>query len=117
MQFHVYTVSCTQNMHIKNAPNRKSALQGIVKHKAMLRSSSIQTVLSAPESNRISLCKLAGYTAGGDFHPALKIRPPNASLQTVRMSTSQLTQKAQHVEAREARGKAARGERRGDEAR
>jgi hypothetical protein len=36
-------------------------------------SSSIQTVLSAPEFHRIMPKRLAGFTAGGELHPALKI--------------------------------------------
>ncbi len=37
------------------------------------RSSPIQTVLSAPESHRICSEELAGFTAGREFHPSLKI--------------------------------------------
>ena len=44
----------------------------IYKHNCMI-SSSIQTILSAPESHRIGHKRLAGFTAGGDLHPALKI--------------------------------------------
>ena len=36
-------------------------------------SSSIQTLLSVPESNRICALALADFTAGREFHPALKI--------------------------------------------
>ena len=35
-------------------------------------SSSIQTILSVPESNRFCAKALADYTAGGELHPALK---------------------------------------------
>ena len=38
-----------------------------------LRPSPIQTLLSAPESRRVNPIGLAGSTAGGEFHPALKI--------------------------------------------
>jgi hypothetical protein len=37
--------------------------------------SPIQTILSVPELHRINPCKgLADYTAGQEFHPALKVR-------------------------------------------
>ena len=36
-------------------------------------SSSIQTVLSVSELHRFSACALADFTAGREFHPALKI--------------------------------------------
>ena len=39
----------------------------------MHRSSSIQTVLSVPESHRINAYALADFTAGRESHPALKI--------------------------------------------
>ena len=34
--------------------------------------SPIQTLLSALESHQINCCQLAGYTAGGELHPAPK---------------------------------------------
>ena len=37
------------------------------------RSSSIQTVLSVPESHRFGAEALADFTAGREFHPALKM--------------------------------------------
>jgi len=40
---------------------------------ASAHSSSIQTVLSVPESHRFCAETLADFTAGGEFHPALKI--------------------------------------------
>ena len=38
----------------------------------MHTSSSIQTVLSVSELHRINACALADFTAGREFHPALK---------------------------------------------
>lgn len=35
--------------------------------------SPIQTLLSALESHQINCCQLAGYTAGGELHPAPKV--------------------------------------------
>ena len=43
--------------------------------KSWLQSSSIQTILSVPESNRFSTFVLADYTAGRELHPALKSIP------------------------------------------
>ena len=47
-----------------------SSMRGIYLTKL---SSFIQTLLSASEFHRINACALAGFTAGREFHPALKI--------------------------------------------
>lgn len=53
--------------------------------KRVHKPSSIQTLLSPPEFHRF-VPKLAGYTAGWDFHPTLKFLPvPIISRKTVRI--------------------------------
>ena len=54
-----------------------------MRHRAL--SSSIQTVLSVPESHRVNALALADFTAGGELHPALKTKAIIADLRDLSM--------------------------------
>ena len=68
---------CVHNSPIKITSKAKYALRihsgRENKRKAFCVSSSIQTLLSVPESHRFGAYAFADFTAGGESHPALKI--------------------------------------------